>query len=263
MRHAVIVMTILFITISGNAGEKNSGPSIKSKTGKHLFILSGQSNMFHMKPDISFTPAVEKAFGKDNVTITKNAERGASIRKWDKDYKWPKDRGIPQGRKRPGKKPKTREDFIATFGTNYDKLMAGVKKKTAGKTYDTVTFVWMQGESDSGKSTDIYFESFNRVVARLKSDLKIKSINIVIGRLSDYGGEKWTKFRDAQVKYAKDTPNCVWVNTDDLNDKIKDGKTKNDLHYTKEGYKILGQRFAEKAISLIKQDKIENMKADE
>ena len=73
-------------------------------------------------------------------------------------------------------------------------MMDAVKKKTAGKTYDTVTFVWMQGESDSG-NPDPYFDSFNRVVARLKADLKIESLNIVIGRLSDYGIEKPTWVR--------------------------------------------------------------------
>jgi len=168
--------------------------------------------------------------------------------------------GHPQ---RPGKEPKTREAFIAQFGTNYDKLMNSVKRQTAGKEYDTVTFVWMQGESDSGKSTDIYFESFDRIVARLKSDLEVESMNIVIGRLSDYGGEKWTKFRDRQVKYAEEHPNCEWINTDDLNDKVKDDSTvQNDLHYTEEGYKILAERFAEKAIVLIgKQEGVNAPKA--
>ena len=51
---------------------------------------------------------------------------------------------------------------------------------------------------------------------------------------------------------SEDNPNVEWVNTDDLNDTEKGGQKKNDLHYTKEGYKILGQRFAEKAIALIK-----------
>lgn len=35
--------------------------------GKHLFILSGQSNMQGHRPDEAFTPTVEKALGKENV----------------------------------------------------------------------------------------------------------------------------------------------------------------------------------------------------
>jgi hypothetical protein len=43
--------------------------------------------------------------------------------------------------------------------------------------------------------------------------------------------------------------------TDDLNDgKNRGGKDiKNDLHYSAEGYKTLGKRFAESALNLIKQ----------
>jgi len=44
------------------------------------------------------------------------------------------------------------------------------------------------------------------------------------------------------------------VDTDDLNDGKKTNKgeeIKNDLHYSADGYKILGQRFAGKAIALI------------
>ena len=36
---------------------------------KHLFILSGQSNMQGHRPDEAFTPAVEKALGKDKVIV--------------------------------------------------------------------------------------------------------------------------------------------------------------------------------------------------
>jgi len=224
--------------------------------GKHLFVLSGQSNMFHMKPSESFTPAVKKVFGEGKVTVTMTAKRGAAIRNWDKDYPWPEGKMVPQGRKRPGHVDKTREEFMADFGGLYDALLKRVKEKVEGETYDTVTFVWMQGESDSQKdSPDLYSDSFDRVVNRLKSDLGIKSMNVVIGRLSDYGGtdsEGWQKMRELQVKQAEAHDDWEWINTDDLNDLVKGGSTRNDLHYTKEGYKTLGERFAEKAIELVK-----------
>ena len=46
-------------------------PAITMAGGKHLFILSGQSNMAGMKPEVSFTPAVTKAFGKENIIVAK------------------------------------------------------------------------------------------------------------------------------------------------------------------------------------------------
>jgi len=44
------------------------------------------------------------------------------------------------------------------------------------------------------------------------------------------------------------------IDTDDLNDKKDGEKVVNDLHYIKEGYDILGTRFADKAIELIKKE---------
>ena len=97
------------------------------------------------------------------------------------------------------------------------------------------------------------------LIVQLKEDLGRDDINFVIGRLSDFdmANEKyphWTMIRKAQVEVAKSDPRGSWVNTDDLNDgKNKQGEEiKNDLHYSVEGYKILGLRFAEKSIELIK-----------
>ena len=62
------------------------------------------------------------------------------------------------------------------------------------------------------------------------------------------------RVREAQVKVADSSPRFVWVDTDDLNDgKNRRGKEiKNDLHYSAEGYKTLGKRFAESALKLIR-----------
>ncbi len=253
---AALIIIFMAISFSSRAeeGTTPTGPATE-KPQHHLFILSGQSNMYHMKSE-TFNATVEKAFGKDNVIIARNAKRGAPILLWDKDYKWPEGTPIPQGRARPDRKPRTKEEFEAEFGSLYDALMEAVKKQTEGKTYDTVTFCWMQGESDSKpERVEQYFESFNRIIERLKSDLKISSINIVIGRLSDYGldGDNpgWNKMRELQVKYAEENKNCAWINTDDLNDIEKNGEMQNGLHYSEKGYDTLGIRFAEKAIALI------------
>ncbi len=56
---------------------------------KHLFILSGQSNMAGLDPNISFIPAVEKAFGKDDVIVVKSAQSGQPIKRWVKNWEDP------------------------------------------------------------------------------------------------------------------------------------------------------------------------------
>ncbi|MBO61857.1 MAG: acetyl xylan esterase, partial [Verrucomicrobiales bacterium] len=60
--------------------------------------------------------------------------------------------------------------------------------------------------------------------------------------------------REEQVKVAKSSKRFSWVNTDDLNDGLnrRGKKIENDLHYSAEGYKTLGKRFADSALKLIK-----------
>jgi hypothetical protein len=47
---------------------------------------------------------------------------------------------------------------------------------------------------------------------------------------------------------AEAYPRGAWVDTDDLKGE------KNDLHYTEDGYKKLGERYAQKSIELIKKN---------
>lgn len=208
--------------------------------GKHLFILSGQSNMAGLDPNLSFTPTVEEAFGKDNVIVVKSAQGGQPIRRWYKQWK-----------PAEGDEPKATGDL-------YDKLMQKVAEATKDQTIATVTFVWMQGERDANEGHGtVYAASMRGLIDQLAGDLKREHINFVIGRLSDFDMDNkrykhWTKVREAQVKVAEEDKRGAWVDTDDLNDKGKPGNIKHDLHYTKDGYKILGKRFADAAIGLMK-----------
>ena len=212
--------------------------------GKHLFILSGQSNMQGHRPDEAFTPAVSKALGKDNVIVIQDAMGGQPIQRWWKEWKSP-----------DGEKP-------AKTGDLYDRLMSKVKPAIKGQTLKTVTFIWMQGERDAKmKWGPVYEASLRGLHQQLSQDLGREDVAFVIGRLSDFDLQKkryphWTMVREIQVKVADSNPRFAWVNTDDLNDgKNRRGKAiKDDLHYSGEGYKILGQRFAEKALAIIKKN---------
>ena len=215
-----------------------------SGVGANLFILSGQSNMAGMKPEESFTPAVEKALGQENVIVVKDAHGGQPIRRWYKDWK-----------SADGSRPEKTGDL-------YDRLMDKVNAETKNgdRKIGTITFVWMQGERDANeKHGEVYGASLQGLFEQLASDLGRKDLNFVIGRLSDFDlpNQKyahWTLVREQQVALAEKNENCVWVDTDDLNDgKNRRGKTiKNDLHYSADGYVILGQRFADQAIRMVK-----------
>jgi hypothetical protein len=207
---------------------------------KHLFILSGQSNMANLKPELSFIPAVEAAFGKDNVIVVKDAQGGQSIRRWYKNWAGPQ----PDPNSETGISPRT-NDMPGKAGDLYDRLMAKVNKQLAGTKPTTVTFVWMQGESDTNgeEQANIYKESLLGLLKQLREDMKRDDIYFVIGRLSRFKKDSnWETVRKAQVEVAESSPRGAWIDTDDLEIKA--------VHYTADGSKELGRRFAEKAIAL-------------
>ena len=232
----IILLSLMTLIISS---------CVSKQEGKHLFILSGQSNMARLKPEESFTPVIKEKFGEENVIVVKDALGGQPIRRWYKDWK-----------PLEGNEPKAQPDL-------YDTLMTKVYSAIENKKIATITFIWMQGERDAKeKLGEVYEESLTGLYRQLSNDLERKDINFVIGRLSDHDmlNKKcphWTMIRDIQVKVAESNPRFDWINTDDLNDGVyRRGKEiKNDIHMSAEGYVIMGKRFADKSIKLIENNK--------
>ncbi|RKN81598.1 sialate O-acetylesterase [Ulvibacterium marinum] len=231
--HHILVLSLVALLVA------SCNPESK---GKHLFILSGQSNMVGLLPEESFTPVIQARFGKDNVIVVKDAHGGQPIRRWYKDWK-----------PLQGNEPKAQPDL-------YDSLWTKTNTAIQKEKIATVTFIWMQGERDAReKLGDVYEESLIGLYDQLSADLKRNDLNFIIGRLSDFDiqNEKyphWTLIRDIQVKVAESNPRFGWIDTDDLNDGYnKNGKEiRNDLHMSEEGYIEMGKRFAEQAILLVK-----------
>jgi hypothetical protein len=222
-------------------------PASAQKSGKHLFILSGQSNMTGgLKA--GFAQTVEDAFGEGNVVVVHHSKSGRGIRFWDKDYTFPDNYRFP-GKGVPSERTKLQH------GQEYGPLIEKAREAFAGKSFDTVTFVWMQGESDGMRGLGpAYEKSFLRLLGRLKADLDIKDMGFVIGRINDahMDDPHWTAMRDVQVKLAEDANHGVWIDTDDLSE------PDNGVHFPKEKYPILGHRFAEQAIVLIRKGSARN-----
>ncbi|WP_338688709.1 sialate O-acetylesterase [Haloferula helveola] len=225
-------MLLLALTVRGLADEPE----------RHLFILSGQSNMTGGLAK-GFTETVGKEFGAGNIEVAMSMKSGRGIRFWVADYE------APEGSRLAGKKS-------ADNGSEYPKLLNAAEKTGDARSFASVTFVWMQGESDGGNGMSAaYAESFRKLRKRLMADLGLKRMNTVIGRISDFGlhGDKadgWREVRDAQVKLAEELENGAWIDTDDLND--AEGKPEGHLHYPKEQSIALGNRFANRAIGLIR-----------
>lgn len=230
----------LLITASAVAQKASPEPDEPS-VGKHLFILSGQSNMQGLKPEESFIPTVDQQYGKGKSIVVFDALGGQPIRRWHKAWK--------SGPNKQSQAPKGKK---LVLGDLYDRLMTKVRAAIKNQQVETVTFLWMQGERDAREQFgDVYATSLQGVLDQLARDLNRKDIRIVIGRLSDFDMKNsrykhWTKLREVQVKFAESHPRAAWVNTDDLNDGTnRRGKPiKDDLHYSAVGYKVFGKRMA-------------------
>ena len=210
-------------------------------TGKHLFILSGQSNMTGTVK-VAFAERVQAHYGEENAVVVISSRSGRGIRFWVEDYRQPGDRGLT---------PKK----MTSNGEEYTRLIKAVMDAAQDESFDTVGFIWMQGESDANnRLSEVYEESFHKLIARLEKDLGRDDLYYVIGRINDYAAsrpdnEHWHRVRETQVKLGS-TQGNGWVDTDDLNggnNEQPDG----DIHFPKQGATVLGQRFANKAMELI------------
>lgn len=205
----------------------------------YLFILAGQSNMNHVDPEL-FTQKAKAAFPNDEIIVVKDSQSGRPIMMWYKEWK-----------ALDGREIKNRD--LKRRGKLYERLMGKVKPAIKDKKLDSVTLVWMQGEADAKANGKEYEGAIKGLMEQLKTDLKKPEINFVLGRISDYGLKdktrpQWNLIRETQVKVAEADPRGEWIDTDDLNGKA------NGLHYDKPGYKKLTERFAEKAIKLVKEN---------
>jgi hypothetical protein len=211
-----------------------------AESGKHLFILSGQSNM--REPMIgTFADTVKKALGENEVIVSSYGQPSQPIRSWYRNWRPPE-----------GMTVKPSETGV------YDSLMAGVQKAIKGQTIKSVTYVWMQGEADAESGFGSrYEESFFGMLDQIKADLNIKDINFVIGRINDHwipsrGYVDGDVIRALEVKMGESSPRGAWINTDDLNTGVNPwgGYEIAGGHFPNPSYRVMGQRFARKACKL-------------
>lgn len=220
-------------------GKGQPGPA---KSGGHLFILSGQSNMTGGL-EKGFSATASKALGNENITVVMSMKSGRGIRFWVKDY------ALPEGHELAGK-------LTNGNGSEYPNLLQAVKAAGDARSFGTVTLVWMQGESDANRNLAVAYEkSFRTLLGSLKSDLGLKEMRFVIGRISDHGlhggtEDAWKQMRAAQVRLAESDALGSWIDTDDLNGGDA-AHPRGELHYPAENCFKLGERFAVEAVKLL------------
>lgn len=244
MNRLSLSLGVLALAVATVASE-----SVAAEKPVHIFVLSGQSNMAGMNPTLGFEPEATARFPDADVVYFKVAQGGQPIRYWVAEWDGIASKnGIDVEAKRAGDKSKA---------PIYYQPILDQYKKLAEKHPDpaSVTFCWMQGERDAKEALSAaYADALTQLIKNLRRDLGQQEMNFVIGRLSDFGKQdntQWQSVRKAQVAVATADPRGAWVDCDDLNDKEKNGVKRDDLHYTKEGYELLGRRFVRQAKSLI------------
>lgn len=230
----------LYFLIPMSAGSEEVR-QFKDEKPKHPFILSGHSNMIGAVRD-AFSDRVQERFGKKNVSVVMRMKSGRGIRFWVVDYRQSKGRGLTIKK-------------MNSNGEEYKPLSEAALAAVKDDLFDTVGFVWMQGESDANnRLSEVYKESFLKLMGQLEKDLGRDDLYFVIGRINDYArsrpeNEHWHRVRESQVKLGRSAGNA-WINTDDLNGGDA-AQPNGDIHFPREGAVSLGRRFADKAIELI------------
>ena len=216
----------------------------------HLFVLSGQSNMAGMDPETGFMTEAKQLFKDEKVVYIKVAKGGQPICRWLEEWQ---DIAKKNGLEENHIKRIHRGGKVEFYQPILDQYKGMLKEHPK---FESVTFCWMQGERDAnGGGQPAYKDSLKLLISKLRRDLERPDMNIVIGRLSDAGEKKesWAAMRKIQMEIVYEDPSGAWVDVDDLNDREKDGKVSNAVHYNRpEGYIILGQRFARQGYALIK-----------
>ncbi|MCA9248604.1 MAG: hypothetical protein KDA42_15875 [Planctomycetales bacterium] len=215
----------------------------------HVFILSGQSNMAGMDPKLGFEPETKKLFPAANVVYFKVARGGQPIRHWVAQWdEIARKHGIDVAAARA----KERDSKTIYYQPILDRFAEIVKEQGPPA---SVTFCWMQGERDArGRLSAAYADALRQLITNLRRDLQQPQMQFVIGRLSDFGkpdDEHWQAVRQAQTQVAGEDKHGAWVDCDDLNDKMKNGAKVDDLHYTREGYELLGRRYVRQAKAML------------
>ena len=203
-----------------------------------------------MDPETGFLPEAKKLFDGEQVVYIKVAKGGQPICRWLEEWTdIAEKKGLDDKHRwrihRDGK-----VEFYQPILDQYQKML----KKHPNLT--SVTFCWMQGERDAnGGAHAPYKDALKLLISNLRRDLKRPDMNIVIGRIGDYAMDRPSivAVRKAQREIANEDPHGAWVDVDDLNDREKDGKIINAVHYKRpEGYVVLGERFARQGYALIK-----------
>lgn len=147
----------------------------------------------------------------------------------------------------------------AMGGSSMDEWKAGDKLYTnaieracaAMKNGQLKGILWHQGEADTKpERTATYPARFAAMIAQLRKDLDAAEVPVIIGELV-YTREVNVPFNETIPTISAAVPNSGWVSAEGLPDRG------DKLHFSAEGARGLGKRYAEKFLEMKKAAKAE------
>ncbi|MFT3701248.1 MAG: sialate O-acetylesterase [Agriterribacter sp.] len=232
--------------------------AVKGVAGRWIALQTGASNMpgwpykNAFGPEIGFAHTIQTLMPGEDIAILKYAVGGTGIAR-SSDYhdyipslKGFDDKGQNWHFPEPGKQ--TGELYIQ-FMNNIRNGMDSLKKiyrhcRIRG-------LIWMQGEHEAGISKTMagdYAILLAGFIQSIRKDLQIKHLPVVIGQVNLNTWAFGDLARQRQMEYSATDPYSKLIQTTDL-PRNGNGDT---AHFDAEGMLLLGERFAEEMLQLLK-----------
>ncbi|MBQ4022088.1 MAG: sialate O-acetylesterase [Bacteroidales bacterium] len=241
----------LFIGQSNMAGRGDLLPEDTTAI-PHAFILDGNDEIIPAKAPLNLYSTIRKRVGMQKINpaynfartlagtsgrdmlMVVNARGGSALDEWLK--------GAPTGTFsiKETDDPELDGQPMPSF---YDEAVR--RAKIAMEHGELKAIIWHQGCSDSGPmAVRTYMDKLEGFVADLRSDLGVgEEVPFIAGELPYFFSG--SRFFNPMIRTIEDhVPNSSWVSAE--------GCTGNadSLHFSRAGQMILGQRYAEKYLSL-------------
>jgi len=126
------------------------------------------------------------------------------------------------------------------------------RAKQAQEEGDIIGIIFQQGESDAVKpgsrpvAPDQWGELFNDTITAMRDDLSIPDLPVIYTQVGQHGSDRFVNWDMIKTQQANaNVANSAMVKTEDL-------PLKDYVHYTADGYRTLGERYAKTYASLVK-----------
>ena len=221
----------LFIGQSNMAGRGDMLPE-DTTVIPHAFIRK-RVGMQKINPAYNFAKIVAGT-SKNDMLMVVNARGGTALDQWLKNA--PRDTFSIRGTDDP-------ELDGIPMPSFYDEAVR--RAKIAMEHGELKAIIWHQGCSDSGPRTvQTYLDRLEGFVSDLRSDLGVgEEVPFIAGEIPYcYSGSRF--FNPMIRNIEEHIPNSAWVSAEGC------GGNADSLHFSRQGQMLLGQRYAEKYLSM-------------